>query len=205
MPPTTNTLPSVSTVAVEMIKSRIEALERPSILLVGINQMVNLAAMKLARIEHCFKWGIHDRDPLPSWNEGRVTLLGDAAHPMMPTLAQGASMAMEDGFALARHLAGGAGDVATALAAYDAERVSRACRIQLQARTHAAPDRRSDQVPRLELRAEHQPGPADGRPQPHLPADPGVDPRRAAVGAEHQRHRRAHDPLPRKEIGQEPC
>ena len=44
-----------------------------------------------ARCEQCFKWGIRDRDPLPRWTDGAVTLLGDAAHPMMPTLAQGAA------------------------------------------------------------------------------------------------------------------
>jgi salicylate hydroxylase len=48
-------------------------------------------------VEHVFKWGIYDRDPLPQWSDGRVTLLGDAAHPTMPTLAQGANMAIEDG------------------------------------------------------------------------------------------------------------
>jgi len=40
----------------------------------------------LAHVEHCYKWGIRDRDPLEHWTSGRVTLLGDAAHPMMPTL-----------------------------------------------------------------------------------------------------------------------
>ena len=42
----------------------------------------------LGQVRECFKWGIRDRDPLPRWTEGAVTLLGDAAHPMMPTLAQ---------------------------------------------------------------------------------------------------------------------
>src|SRR5213076_1382030 len=68
----------------------------------------------LGSVTECFKWGIRDRDPLPRWTQGRVTLLGDAAHPMMPTLAAGASMAMEDGVALARHLAASPGDVPAA-------------------------------------------------------------------------------------------
>ena len=50
-----------------------------------------------ARSRDCYKWGIRDRDPLPRWTDGAVTLLGDAAHPMMPTLAQGAAIALEDG------------------------------------------------------------------------------------------------------------
>jgi 5-methylphenazine-1-carboxylate 1-monooxygenase len=61
-----------------------------------------------------------DQDPLPRWSFGRVTLLGDAAHPMYPVGSNGASQAVLDARALARHLA--AGDVVEALGAYDAER-----------------------------------------------------------------------------------
>lgn len=50
----------------------------------------------------CFKWGLLGRDPLPRWTEGRMTLLGDAAHPMLPFLGQGAGMAIEDAVILAR-------------------------------------------------------------------------------------------------------
>jgi salicylate hydroxylase len=88
----------------------------------------------LGQTERCFKWGICDRDPLLHWTKGQVTLLGDAAHPMMPTLAQGAAITIEDGYALARNLASSRNDMAQALAAYDAERVPRASRVQLQAR-----------------------------------------------------------------------
>ena len=49
-------------------------------------------------VQHVYKWGIYDRDPIPQWTKGRVTLLGDAAHPTMPTLAQGGNMAIEDGY-----------------------------------------------------------------------------------------------------------
>ena len=90
------------------------------------------------RVEHCFKWGIHDRDPLPTWTRGWVTLLGDAAHPMMPTLAQGAAISIEDGYALARNLARHETDVGAGLAAYDTERVPRAgcnCRRGSSSRT----------------------------------------------------------------------
>ena len=62
-------------------------------------------------VEQVYKWGIYDRDPIPQWTDGRVTLLGDAAHPTMPTLAQGANMAIEDGYVLARRLSRGADDI----------------------------------------------------------------------------------------------
>jgi salicylate hydroxylase len=52
-----------------------------------------------------YRWALHDRLPLPSWSRGRVTLLGDACHPMLPYLAQGAAMAIEDAWVLARALA----------------------------------------------------------------------------------------------------
>lgn len=52
--------------------------------------------------DQCFKWGLFDRDPLPAWTAGRATLLGDAAHPMLPFLGQGAAMAVEDAVVLAR-------------------------------------------------------------------------------------------------------
>ena len=58
----------------------------------------------LESVERCFKWGLFDRDPLPRWGQGRVTLLGDAAHPMLPFLSQGAASAIEDGYVLAREL-----------------------------------------------------------------------------------------------------
>jgi 2-polyprenyl-6-methoxyphenol hydroxylase-like FAD-dependent oxidoreductase len=68
-----------------------------------------------------YEYPMCDRDPLPRWSFGRATLLGDAAHPMYPVGSNGASQAVLDARSLARHLARG-GDVAAALAAYDAER-----------------------------------------------------------------------------------
>jgi salicylate hydroxylase len=93
-------------------------------------------------VDHVFKWGIYDRDPLPEWTRGRVTLLGDAAHPTMPTLAQGASMAIEDGYVLARQLVRHAGNVETALKTYAAERQPRTARITLQSRQQFADNRK---------------------------------------------------------------
>jgi salicylate hydroxylase len=91
-----------------------------------------------AHVEHVFKWGIYDRDPLPEWTRGRVTLLGDAAHPTMPTLAQGANMAIEDGYALARCLVANADDVDAGLKSYVAEREPRTTRVTLQSRQQFA-------------------------------------------------------------------
>ena len=88
----------------------------------------------LGGVEQIYKWGLFDRDPLPHWSKGRITLLGDAAHPMMPTLAQGAAITIEDGYAIARHLDAGAADPVRALAAYELERQPRASKVQLMAR-----------------------------------------------------------------------
>lgn len=67
---------------------------------------------------------MRDRPPVKHWGEGRVTLLGDAAHPMTFNVGQGACQAVEDAGALARHL-GGASDIPAALRAYEAERIKR--------------------------------------------------------------------------------
>jgi salicylate hydroxylase len=84
--------------------------------------------------ERCYKWALYDRDPLPRWTQGRVTLLGDAAHPMLPYLAQGAAQALEDGYVLADMLGQHREDATTALKAYGAARLPRTARIQLHAR-----------------------------------------------------------------------
>ncbi|GAA4215093.1 FAD-dependent monooxygenase [Actinocatenispora rupis] len=76
---------------------------------------------------------IHDLDPLGSYVDGRVALLGDAAHPMTPFLAQGACQALEDAATLAAVL-DGAGDVPAALASYDRARRPRSQRVQRMAR-----------------------------------------------------------------------
>ena len=77
---------------------------------------------------------LHDRTPDSRYAEGRVALLGDAAHPMLPFLAQGASMAIEDAWVLAECLSGGQADVAAALTRYSRLRVPRAGRVQREAR-----------------------------------------------------------------------
>jgi salicylate hydroxylase len=91
----------------------------------------------IAKSDRYLKWALLDRDPLPKWTEGRVTLLGDAAHPMLPYLAQGACMAIEDGYAVAAYLARSPEDVPSALRAYEAARRERTARVQLLARARA--------------------------------------------------------------------
>ncbi|MGK8503205.1 FAD-dependent monooxygenase [Nocardia asiatica] len=77
------------------------------------------------------RWAIHDRTPLTSWARDRIVLLGDAAHPMLPFLAQGANQAIEDAACLAACLADpGLADVDAALAHYQHLRIPRVARIQ---------------------------------------------------------------------------
>jgi len=76
---------------------------------------------------------IQDRDPLPSWGSGRVTLLGDAAHPMTPNFGQGGCQAIEDALVLARMLRTHS-DVPAALRSYEAERIARTSPIVLRSR-----------------------------------------------------------------------
>jgi salicylate hydroxylase len=52
----------------------------------------------IGALDQTFRWGIYDRAALPFWSIGRMTLLGDAVHPMVPHLGQGAAQAIEDGF-----------------------------------------------------------------------------------------------------------
>jgi salicylate hydroxylase len=77
-----------------------------------------------------FIWALHDRAELPSWSAGHVTLLGDACHPMLPMMAQGAAQSIEDGAALAALLKATPGDVPAVLARYEAVRKPRATKLQ---------------------------------------------------------------------------
>jgi salicylate hydroxylase len=86
------------------------------------------------RVDEVHKWGLFDRDPMKKWSQGHVTLLGDAAHPMLPYLSQGAAMAIEDAYVLAASLAAHGDDVASALVDYERERLPRTSRVQLEAR-----------------------------------------------------------------------
>lgn len=82
------------------------------------------AIIRATPLEAILRSDIVDRDPVDRWGEGRVTLIGEPAHPMTPNLAMGACTAVEDGIVLARHLAGDATPSA-ALRAYERERMKR--------------------------------------------------------------------------------
>lgn len=84
----------------------------------------------------CFKWALFDRPPMSCWTRGRVTLLGDACHPTLPFMAQGAAMAIEDGAVLASCLALGT-SVSDGLLRYEALRRPRTARIQAGSRRNA--------------------------------------------------------------------
>lgn len=85
----------------------------------------------LDAVEEVTRSALHVRDPMPAWARGQATLLGDAAHPMVPFMAQGACMAIEDAVVLARALDGTAKDgIIDALARYETERKPRTARVQ---------------------------------------------------------------------------
>jgi len=86
--------------------------------------------------ENLFKWALRDREPLPVWTRGRVSMLGDAAHPMLPFLGQGGNMAMEDGMVLGRCLDPDGG-IEQGLARYESARKGRATGMQLASRDRA--------------------------------------------------------------------
>jgi len=88
-----------------------------------------LAMMDLGR-----RWQVGDRDPVRHWSKGRVVLLGDAAHPPLQSLAQGACMAIEDGLCLAELIQAAGGDFAGAFRRFEAARILRTARVQLESR-----------------------------------------------------------------------
>lgn len=91
----------------------------------------------LARVRTTFWWGLYDREPMPRWTRGRLSLLGDAAHPMLPHLGQGANQSIEDGAALAEFLADtDRSHVTAALMAYEQLRRERTTQVQVNARAN---------------------------------------------------------------------
>jgi salicylate hydroxylase len=107
-----------------------------------------LAAL-FARTETCYKWALLDRDPLNAWTKGRVTLLGDAAHPMLPYLAQGAAMAVEDGYVIAALLDMYRSNPQLALKQYEQIRLPRTARVQLTARERSKTNHLTSPLARL--------------------------------------------------------
>jgi salicylate hydroxylase len=90
----------------------------------------------LERIETWRMWVLCDREPIKEWSQGRVTLLGDAAHPMLQYLAQGANMAVEDAVVLAEKVAAKPDEPAAAFRDYQQERYLRTARTQIMARVY---------------------------------------------------------------------
>jgi len=85
-----------------------------------------------------FLWGLFDHAPLPKWSEGRIALMGDAAHPMLPFMAQGAAMAVEDGWVLAHSLSLHRDNIPIALQHYENARKPRATQIQKISKQNAS-------------------------------------------------------------------
>jgi 3-hydroxybenzoate 6-monooxygenase len=90
----------------------------------------------LGKIESWRMWVLCDRPPAKNWSKGRMTLIGDAAHPMLQYLAQGACMAIEDAVCLANRVEAAQGDYAAAFEAYQAARYLRTGRVQIMARVY---------------------------------------------------------------------
>lgn len=116
----------------------------------------------LAAVETCWRWALHDRPPRRRWSRGRATLLGDAAHPMLPFLAQGAAMAVEDAWVLAEALAGGP-DPEPALRAYERARRPRTAQVQQWSRANAVLYHLPGPAARLAFRAGEVTGAAQAR------------------------------------------
>ncbi len=110
----------------------------------------------LKAVDETFLWALFDRPPMPRWSVGRVTLLGDACHPMLPTRAQGSAQAIEDGATLALCLSqAGKSDVPAALEKYEAIRVAHVSRVQQEAQDnrtrHNLPDGPAQQARDAEM------------------------------------------------------
>jgi salicylate hydroxylase len=112
-------------------------------------------------MDETFRWGIYDRPSLPRWSTNRITLLGDAAHAMVPHLGQGANQSIEDGFALAVLLEGVVHEeVPERLRTYEKLRRDRTSRVQIAARRAGQVYRAVDES--AEDRARQLAGVSDG-------------------------------------------
>lgn len=99
--------------------------------------------------DEAYRWALYDHDPLPAWSRGAVTLLGDACHPMLPYLAQGAAMAIEDAWVLSRMLERWEDEPAAGFPDYERFRRPRTARVQLRSRAQGQEFHLSDRWPVL--------------------------------------------------------
>ena len=110
----------------------------PEELRAGFGSWTGLVADIVNAVESTHQWALHDRPPLRTWSTDRITLLGDAAHPMLPFMAQGANQAIEDAMDLAACLTdAGLSQVPARLAHYAALRIPRTAEIQRASRGNA--------------------------------------------------------------------
>ena len=100
----------------------------------------------IAGTDPLYRWALFDRPPLETWIRGRVTLLGDAAHPMMPFLGQGASQSIEDGLVLANCLAAQRDDPLRGIESYVGRRQERTAALQIASRNQGLLVQQSDQA-----------------------------------------------------------
>jgi 2-polyprenyl-6-methoxyphenol hydroxylase-like FAD-dependent oxidoreductase len=105
----------------------------PDLLLPSFQRWAQSAKALLETVETWRCWSLFRLKPLPHWTHGRMALLGDAAHPVLPYLAQGAALAIEDAVTLAASLKASGGDPASAFSRYQSLRMDRAARVQAQA------------------------------------------------------------------------
>jgi salicylate hydroxylase len=111
----------------------------------------------LREARHTFRWGLYDREPLPKWTSGRLTLLGDAAHPMLPHAGQGANQAIEDGVALAAVLSrADRASAPRALTIYEKLRRERTAGVQQRSRLNLARYYQASAERDRALGAQHQ-------------------------------------------------
>jgi salicylate hydroxylase len=125
----------------------------------GVDRLLDLV------VEPVYRWALHDRQPLDAWSRGAATLLGDACHPMLPFMAQGACQAIEDAVVLTRCLDDAGDDVAAALRRYEAVRLPRSARLQRlswrNATTYHLPDGDDQRARDARLAATADPAASD--------------------------------------------
>jgi salicylate hydroxylase len=116
----------------------------------------------LAAVDETFIWALFDRPALERWSVGRTTLLGDACHPMLPFMAQGAAQAIEDGATLTACLARSSrADIPTALRRYEQLRLPRASRVQAMSAANKTRFHLADGPEQEERDAEMETGSTD--------------------------------------------